>query len=223
MLYPKLRHGGDEWYNSYMTFTRIDVAIKPSREVTTEALRLSKEINQKAEAYFALDETNYFPHITLYSTEYPDKNLNEIFETVNIIATNTPSFTAAFTSSRTHRGYIDISIKKSQELKKLHEHLVNSLNPFRENHLREKYTSPTELANYSSQQQEYIQTYGYSEVLDAFRPHLTITRLKNDDLAKAITQKLNFPPESFPVTTIAAYSMGSHGTCTKILEEFPLQ
>lgn len=206
-----------------MTFTRIDVAIKPSSEVTSEALRLSKEINQKAGTYFVLDAINYFPHVTLYSAEYPDKNLNEIFKTVNTITTNTPPFTAAFTSSHTHRGYIDISIKKSQELKRLHEHLVNSLNPLRENHLREKYTSPTELANYSSQQQEYIQNYGYSEVLDGFRPHLTITRLKNENLAKVITQKLNFPPESFPVTTIAAYSMGSHGTCTKILKEFPLQ
>ena len=206
-----------------MTFTRIDIALKPSREVTTEALRLSKEIDQEAGAYFVLDAINYFPHVTLYSTEYPEKNLNDIFEVANTIAMSTPSFTATFTTSYSHRGYIDISIKKTQELEMLHENIVNKLNPFRENHLREKYTSPTELAGYSLQQQKYIQNYGYSEVFDAFRPHLTIARLKHETLAKVITQKLNFSPESFPATTIAAYSMGSHGTCTKILKEFPLQ
>lgn len=206
-----------------MSFIRVNIAIKPSSEVTKQALQLSEEINKKADAYFILDGRNFFPHLTLYSPEYPERNLNEVLATISDIAKQSPSFTTSKSSLSSHLGYIDVAFDKSQEWVQLHELVMNALNPLRENHLREKYKHPEELAKYSKDQQEYIQKYGYAEVLTTFRPHLTLSRLKDEAIAKEIAAGLHFPIESFRIDTIAAYTMGDYGTCIKLIKEFSMK
>lgn len=206
-----------------MAFTRVNIAVKPSQDVLEQVIKLSGEISKEAETFFVLDGLSYFPHITIYSPEYPNKNLDQIFNTVKEIVSKTEPFIATFTSFSSHLGYIDIALEKTEIWEELHEVIVQRLNPYRENHIREKYKSSEELNNYSTILQEYIFGYGYSEVLTAFRPHLTITRLKDERKAKEIVKKLNFQIQSFKVTILAAYLMGSHGTCTGLIQEFPLK
>jgi 2'-5' RNA ligase len=204
-----------------MAFTRINIAVKPPQEIIEQAIEISHKISKDVETYFVLDGLNYFPHLTLYSPEFPDTNLDHVFKAVAEIASQTKSFMAAISSCNSHGGYIDLAIEKTESWEKLHTMIIEQLNPLRENHIREKYHS--ELKNYSPIQQEYIQNYGYSEVFTAFRPHLTITRVKDEAKAEEIVKQLHFPLHSFQVTEIAAYTMGEHGTCTDIIKEFSLQ
>lgn len=206
-----------------MAFTRINIAVKPSQEVTAEAIKLSRKISKNAEAYFVLDELNFLPHITIYSPEYPNKNLKKILNAVGEVTFSLKPFTATFNFFDSHLGYIDMVLQKTKSWERLHELIVKKLNSYREDHIREKFKSPTELVNYTPIQQKHILKYGYPEIFTTFRPHLTIIQLKNSSPAKEIVRNLNFPVQSFQITKIAAYLMGNHGTCTKIVREYSLK
>lgn len=204
-----------------MAFTRINIAVKPPHEVVEQVIALSKDLGTHEESFFVLDGLHYFPHLTLYSPEYPEKNIADVLSSVEEIVSQTKSFTATVTFVNSHLGYIDLAIEKTAAWDMVHKTVVDRLNPYREGHIREKYTSKFEA--YSPKQQEYIQEYGYSEVFSTFRPHLTIIRLKDEERAEEVAKKLNFPLHSFQVTELAAYTMGDHGTCTGIIKEFSIK
>jgi 2'-5' RNA ligase len=163
-------------------FQRINIAVKLPQNITREAIKLSGEISKGNAVYFVLNSVNFIPHITLYSPEYPKKNIDKALETVSRIIENSSAFTAYARETRSHFGYIDIAFQKTTEWINLHKRIVNELNPLREGHLREKYLDFDELKHYSSQQQEYINNYGYPEVFELFTPHLTLSRF-NDEIA----------------------------------------
>ena len=206
-----------------MSFTRINLVVKPPQDVLKQAIQISSNISKEADTFFVLDGVNFFPHITIYSPEYPSHNLDKVYKKVEEIAFHTKPFIATFTSFNAHLGYVDIELEKTIEWENLHEVFVHKLNPFRENHIREKYKFPEELRLYSELQQKYILDYGYSEIFTAFRPHLTITRLKDKEMAKEVVKKLQFVIHSFEVNTLAAYLMGNNGTCIRLIREFALK
>lgn len=205
-----------------MSFIRINIAVKPNSEVCQQVIDLSRKISSENEVLFVSDGINFLPHITLYSPEYPEYNFEKVLETVEHISKDMRQFEAKFSLFSSHLGYVDIALDKTNEWMNLHNLVVNQLNPLRDNHLREKYKHPKELAKYSSEQQNYILQFGYAEVFNAFRPHLTLSRLKDERTAKEIVASLQFPLKSFTVDTVAAYAMGDHGTCTKVIKEFPI-
>ena len=203
-------------------YTRVDIALQPTKAAQEYAIRLSKEISQKTDTYFTLDNKNFYPHATLYATEYPDKNIEKILRITQEIASETKTFIITLESLKSHQGYIDFQLVKTEECMDLHEKIVTQLNPFRENHLRDKYTQREELVKYTQEQQKYIKKYGYAEVFTTFRPHITLSRTKDEKIADEIIKQLKFIHLQFSFTTIAAYTMGDHGTCTGIIEEFHL-
>jgi 2'-5' RNA ligase len=203
-------------------FQRVNVAVKPPKEVQEYAFELSQKIAQETDVYFVLDGKNFYPHATIYSTEYPEKNVDIVLEKVAEIIKNTAPFIVTLENLSTHKGYIDFQLLKTDEWMKLHDLVVSTLNPLRENHLRKKYTESEELAKYTGKQREYIKQYGYVEVYSAFRPHITLSRIKDDKAAEEVIKKLDFTPFKYPLDSITAYSMGDHGTCNGIIKEFKL-
>jgi 2'-5' RNA ligase len=205
-----------------MSYTRVNIAIKPPLDVQSLAIHLSELIAAETDAYFVLDNKNYYPHATIYSPEYPNKNLERVLREIDDVTKNLSPFLCEFERLSTHQGYIDLQLRKSQEWVHLHKLLVDTLNPFREDHLRDKYNDPNELLNYSDEQQGYIKEYGYAEVFNAFRPHITLSRIKDEHVAREIIKNIPTQSFTFKVQEIAAYTMGQHGTCTGILKEFIL-
>jgi 2'-5' RNA ligase len=201
-------------------FLRINIAIKPPEEVVQEAVSLSRRMAEQTEGYFVLDNKNFFPHITLYSPEFPAHNKTSILKTVAETTKGTTPFTVRVISLRSHLGYIDVALEASGGIMKLHEKIMRSLNPLRENHLREKYRQEEELSKYPKEQQENILEFGYSEVLTTFTPHLTLTRVTDEGNAEELIKGLEFSIREFTVTQLAAYTMGDNGTCRGIIKEF---
>lgn len=203
-------------------YQRINIAVKLPENIFREAIKLSREISKGNQAHFVLDGISFIPHITLYSPEYPSKNTDGVLEKVGRVIKDNSAFIVHPIEIRFHLGYIDIAFKKTTEWLALHKSIVNKLNPFRENHLREKYSDSEELKQYSDQQQEYIKKYGYPEVFDSFTPHLTLSRLEDEKAAEKVTASLDFLFREFQVDTLAAFTMGKHGTCHGILKEWNL-
>lgn len=204
-------------------YVRINVAVKPPKDISDKAIKISKSLSEKSKAYFVLDGKNYYPHLTIYSPEFPKKSLDKILDQIEAITSGTKTFGCRLLDLHTHDGYIDVEAELSSQFKKLHETIIEKLNPLREGHLREKYTVEENLMKLKLAQRENIQAYGYPDAMELYRPHLTLIRLEDPDEAKKLTKEIGWDIYELIVDTIAAFTMSSHGTCTGVIKEFKLQ
>lgn len=201
-------------------FVRLNVAFKMPQEVSEEAIKLSKEVAEKEGVYFTLDGVDFIPHATIYSPEYPEKNLEKVIETAEKIAKELSPVNFIYKILKEEEifsGSILVSFENSNEIKNIHEITVQKLNPFREGHLREKER------NYSGKGKENIEKYGLPLVMNFYDPHITITSLKNGQKTAGIVKNVGWKIKKFKVDTIMVCAMGEHGTCRKIIKEFKLE
>ena len=77
-------------------------------------------------------------------------------------------------------------------------------------------------SSYPAEEQKSLTLYGYLNAMNLFRPHLTITRLQEGNVALA-AQRLKGVTFTFRAKTLALCQLGEHGTCGKLLEEFELK
>ena len=195
-----------------------NIVIYPSADVSQEAVTVSKKL-EKNGGLFVLNGKNYFPHITIYMTEFPVKNIPKIRKTLREFAAKTKPFHVTSLKYRQSKeGYIDVEYRKSKEMKNLQKKIVSLLNPWREGLLRPK--DRARMSEVSKTQQRNIMRYGYRCVGAEFFPHLTFTKLKKFDKSALVKiEKLNF---SFEIERIGLFYLGDYGTCRKLIEVFDL-
>jgi 2'-5' RNA ligase len=201
-------------------FIGIGVAFVPPESAKDLAVKLSAEISQKSEAYFVLDGKNFYPHITIYAPEFPAKNLDKVLFSIEELSKQISSVRFSFTKMMPEFGWIGVESKLSEEIKNIHIKIVQLLNPLHEGHLREKYLSETnDIAN---GEQDNIKLYGHPHVIDLYRPHLTLIRLKDKKAAEKIAGEIDWPLKEFTLDKIGVFKMGDHGTCVELIKEFNL-
>lgn len=205
-------------------FIRLNTVFELPENVKEAIIDLSKEIVKNHEALFVLDGINFYPHITIYSPEYPESNFDKVLRAVEEIAKNTKRFEFIYEKKENHEGFIGVGFNLSPEIKNIHREIVNKLNSLREGRIRDKYKMSLDdyKMTFSSEQRENIEKYGYPDAMNLYRPHLTIIRLKNEILAKEVEQNLDWKISNFIVDKIAIYTMGEHGTCKEKLAIFNL-
>lgn len=206
-------------------FARLNTMLVPPKDIVEQAIKLSRDFSQKVPTNFVLDNIHFFPHITLYSPEYPKRNLKTIVETVDRLAHTHTKIHVAINGI--HAGgdgsiYVELELHRSPEIQRLHQDIVQALNELREGRINPKYLSPEYLAEKSPQQRKNIQKYGKAGVMDLYMPHLTITALKDVTLARKIASKATWDTPSFTIDTMGINTMGEHGTCTTLIKQFPL-
>jgi 2'-5' RNA ligase len=197
-------------------FVRLNVAFKMPAEVSKEAIALSKEVAEKEETYFVLDGIDIIPHTTIYSPEYPGKNLEKVIETTENIAKEFSPIEIKFKNiwPDVGWGYVIASFENSDKIKNIHEKIITALNPLREGHIFKE--------EEVGERKENIEKYGHPNVMNFYNPHVTITRLKDETNFEKIVSELNWKIKKFKVDTIMVCAMGEHGTCRKIIGEFKL-
>jgi len=200
---------------------RLNTAFKLPKDTTERVIVLSKEIGRKTEPVFILDGIQFHPHITIYSPEYPESNIDKVLKILKEIADRTTKIQLTFQEIKSHDGYIGIYFELSPEIKSLHKEIVVELNPLRHNYLREEHRLRVDYQmDFSPAQLENIAKYGYPDAMNLYRPHLTIIRLKNESLAEEIVKNIKWETPRFLIEKLALYKMGEHGTCKKLVEEF---
>lgn len=203
-------------------YIRLNTILIPPADLKSQALELAAKIAKDRETVFSVDDKNYLPHLTLYSPEYPTKNRAKVYQSVAAAVVNTKPIELVFESFYQSWGYVGLGFKKTPEIEDIHKRILEALNPLREGHQREKYTKEVSEGNYPSGQIKYIEQYGYHNILDAYEPHLTIARFKDQTISEKIVDDLKRDlsvPTSF-ANKLAVSEMGSDGTCTKILKTF---
>jgi len=75
---------------------------------------------------------------------------------------------------------------------------------------------------FTTAQLKNIEGYGYPDAMNLYDPHLTITRLKDEDKLEEAISAINWDILEFIVDKIGVYKSGEHGTCRELVKEFNL-
>lgn len=195
-----------------------NIAIYPPVEISKKAIGVSKKLKNK-NSLFVLDGKNYFPHITLYMTEFPLKNVAKIRKLLKQFAAKTKPFGINSSKYRQNKdGYIDVAYRRSKNIDEFQKKVIKLLNPLREGLMREK--DKARMSEMTKAEQKNLKLYGYRSVSGNYFPHLSFTKLeKFDKSALSHIDKSNF---SFKVGRIGFFYRGDYGTCRKLIEIYNL-
>jgi 2'-5' RNA ligase len=195
-----------------------NIVIYPPTDIAAKAIKISKTFKKKGSS-FVLDGKNYFPHITIYMTEFPLKNIPVIKKLLKEFVLGLKSFQITASGYRQNKdGYIDVSYKKTKSIKELQKKLITLLNPLREGRLRSK--DKEKMKEYRRSHQKKIKLYGYRSVGAEFYPHLTFTKL--EQFNESALPKIKEGSFSFKVNKIGLFYLGEYGTCRKLIKIFDL-
>ncbi|MEX2033395.1 MAG: 2'-5' RNA ligase family protein [Candidatus Colwellbacteria bacterium] len=203
-----------------MNFIRLNTAFIPPKEVNEKTIELCRVIGNVAETYLVLDGVNFYPHITIYPPEYPEANIPKILEAIEKLSKSFDPITLKFKNLDVGQGYLGLAFNSSGKIQQLHEEVVHTLNPLREGRIRDKYLEYH--MEFSPEQLQNIERYGYPAAMSLYSPHLTITRLKDEDEAKEILRTIKWDISEFVIDKIGVYKTGEHGTCRELVKEFSL-
>lgn len=202
---------------------RLNIVFQPPQNIIEKTISFSEKLGGKYDSYFILDGINYYPHITIYSPEYPNKNIEKVLETTKKLSLiKTQKFIFQFKEIKANQGYITIGFELTREIKAFHEKVVETLNPLREGHIRKKLQAPDYKMTLTKEKLDNIAKYGYPNAMELYKPHMTIIRLKDEKLAQKVVKNIKWNIDKFVINEIAIYKMAKHGTCVEMLEEFKI-
>lgn len=204
-----------------MKFIRLNTAFIPPKEVSEKVIELSKATSNLVDVYFILDGIQFYPHITIYPPEYSEENIDQVLETVERIAKSINQLNFKFANLDSEQGYLGMAFEHLDRIQQAHEKLVSALNPLREGRIRDKYVEYR--MEFNSEQLQNIEKYGYPGAMNLYNPHLTITRLKDEDEAKRVISDIRWDIPEFTVDKVGIYKMGEYGTCRELIKEFSLE
>ena len=203
--------------------TTRNIIILPPAEVAKRAMFWSRSIASTYTADFVLDGKQFYPHITLYQAAYPDKNIPKVGKMLTSLVKNIKPFQVHASAFSSLVGFIFLNFVKSQEFVSLHKQIVAACNPLREGESipseRNNLTDPAvpEFIKYS------IRTYGSALAMEAYMPHITITRLRNFSEIDSARKKLKYVDISFGVNSVYLANIGLDGTVNEIFKEIPFR
>lgn len=202
------------------TNTDLNVVILPDTETRDRLVSWSNTLADTFPTLYRLNSTDKLPHFSLYSAQYPAKNIPTITEQLSQIAQESGEMEAEFDGFSIFSGYVFYDALKTDPIMTLHERVVDSLNPLREGQISDVQRSLTGL---TAAQQQAIDEYGYVSVKDLYMPHISITKLPNDELAREAIAVLPHEKLSFRVGSIALAPFAPLGLCPGIIQEFPFR
>jgi 2'-5' RNA ligase len=206
-----------------MLTKRLNIAIKPNKELSKYAIEKSRELSSMEKSLYVLDGENYYPHVTLYSPEFPASNIKKVISKVEEIASQTNTFFSKFNTIHHEEGYVVINVKTDVNIMNIHNDLVHSLNPLRDGVLRQKYRDDNYLQAFPDDIKNKIMDYGYPKVFELFNPHLSLIRFADGVSVDAIVKDFVWEYPRFEVSSLGIFEMGENGTCTKLVKEFRLK
>jgi hypothetical protein len=191
----------------------LNIAIVPRQDISNQAIDLSHSIESWG-TYFTLSENSPIPHISIYKAEFPIPNISEIERRMRNYVKNLKRFSiepVAEVYRKEDRDFVEVQYVPSISLSRLQTDIVKLLNPLRDGLIRIK--DKDRLEQLSKEEQENLQNWGDRTVSSQFRPHLTLSRLKDpNSMSPSNLPQKDF---SFEVNKIGIFELGDHGTCIK--------
>jgi len=207
---------------SHIETTSLNVVCLPDSEITKQAIHLSSEVSKLAESNYTLDGIKYFPHITLYQSAFPTKNIDSIKSALTSLANQIRPLDIRMNNLSVLLEFLFWDAVKTPELLALQSAVVAALNPFREGSLLSEDRQRLDMPDFPQVMKDNIQTYGYPLIGDLYSPHISLTRFTDSTLALKAQRQLETPSMQFTVSSLHLANRGPDGTVNKIFENYQL-
>ena len=196
------------------SIVRINIALLPPPTVAAQARTISSLLENQGG--FVLGEETSFPHVTLFMTDVPQKNIGAV---ESLLAKLQPLQKMMLVPQEVYcqkeSGYIEIAFECTEDLQRLQYQIAESIIP-----LREGVSAHVSIyRNFTVPQQENIQKFGYPDMGDLFSPHITFTRTDSPVLQEVLSSLPVFD-FSFVPEYLALSIAGEQGTCKKLITKF---
>lgn len=192
-----------------------DVVLLPSKELADRAIEASQATSQY-DSFFTLEIGKFYPHMSLYMFQLEEADIQNVEALLGEIAKYTSAVSAVATKYSLGEGsgvgYVDPEYEVTEDLEKLQNAVIDAINPVRSG-MRE--SDIAKMQDAKGLKLENLQKYGYPAVGDLFRPHITLTRLKEHN--PEVLDLLPSDVETFSgvFDRIGLFEMGSNGTCVR--------
>jgi|SRR5581483_833290 2'-5' RNA ligase len=196
--------------------TIINICIIPNEAVAVRCVLLSQSL-ASGSTLFALDGSR-FAHMTVFMARFANESIQKVVDNVEAALKPVSTFRCQHAGYFLTEGrYLEISYRRSPELIRLHESIINHVSRFRINPgdpYEEGYFTP-----YTEEQQQNARETGYDLARNLFRPHITLTRYREGGVPSA------FPalPEtmlSFELSRVCVYKADDNGAVYERMHEF---
>ena len=199
-----------------------DIVLLPDDRLADKAISASRLLSDR-DPLFTLKMGEFYPHMSLYMFQLDvDKipRVEEVLGKVSAEHSHIDAQAARYSIGQGHAlGYIDPEYEVTDQLCVIQMDVIKVINPLRAG-MRE--SDIAKMHDARGIKLTNLQDYGYPAVGELFRPHITLTRLK-----EYIPEVLDVLPDindfSGTFTKIGLFEMGSNGTCIRKISEFDLQ
>lgn len=200
---------------------KLNIILLPPENVIKEAINLSKEFSNIGNSDFVLSAKENIPHITMYQTEFPTKNLQKVIEVTKHISKELNPIELNFEDFSIEKDYgIWVNFYLSDDLQNLHTQVLELIDPLRDGHIRTKFSTESFLKEHNKKEQEIANKYSSPYVAKNFRPHITLGGFKEKKAREDCLKKAKWNIETFNVNTFAVAYSGPKGVCKEIIEKF---
>lgn len=196
-----------------------DIVLLPDDKLTEKALSASQLLSGY-DSLFTLELGKFYPHMSLYMFQLNASDIPKIEEKLTKIASEMKLIQAKATRYYLGEGlgigYIDPEYEATEGLKALQEKVIKAINPIRAG-MRE--SDIAKMQDATGLKLENLQKYGYPATGELFRPHITLTRLK-EHKPEVLDQLPDISTFSGNFVKLGLFEMGSNGTCVREIKTF---
>jgi 2'-5' RNA ligase len=186
---------------------RVNVAIVPPPNVVRSLERVASRVH--ADSIDFRIGGRRTPHLTLYMAQMDVSRIPDLVELARKSLEVTSGVEChAVAYSLTANGYVEVAMQKTDALLKVQSRIIALWKAF--------VTSGAAPEQHLSQsERDNLDHYGYEFVGDAFRPHITVARVKPDE--SVLLPPLQREELAFQTTRVGIFEADSTGATSKLL------
>lgn len=200
----------------------LDIVILPPPKIRTAVAKLTKQVADKYQLKWRVDNKRLIPHITLFHVLIRDSDLPKILIASEGLVKQQKPFTLTFSEVEGGKLSFGMSLKRTKPLYDFHKQVITSFNKFRSGMTASKFTTP--LRFLTKKDKYYLRKFGVAWILSDFWPHITLAMLKNpNELSSVLVYANRFQFPRFRTDTLAVTKINKYFQVTKILQTFKLK
>jgi hypothetical protein len=191
-----------------------NIVLLPSEDLAEIAIAMSHSL--EGDKLYELGKSTMVPHLSLYMTQLKTADFDRVANILSDIANRTNVFNLHASNYGAAEGYFEVGYERTDALDALQLEVVEAVNPIRDG-MRTK--DKVRMESASGIAREHFERYGYPNIGELFRPHISFTRFTHDYHPEVTQDYVTF---SGSFTKLALCEMGDNGTCVRLIASFPL-
>jgi hypothetical protein len=194
----------------------MNVVLLPDAPSSELFRAINARIAERTATEIDLNGSDMHPHLSLYNSAFPTDAETDVRGRLASLASSEQSFDVTIDAASMYATYAFADARVTDELRSLHERIVDALNPLRRG------ATPPVPPGLTPEQEARVGELGMLLAGPAFLPHVTEGHVADvsahDDVVRIIADGL---PTTFKADAIHLVETGPYGTCKRVIESYP--